>query len=266
MGTSRSSSTPKGGAWSGVKRQATSYLRGGGGGAAPLVGATVAAAGGLERGALGGLAAAQGRARGGGGGSGGAASLGTTAGGLGGFGASVSGGGLDAAVESLGLADLRGRSAIEVIALVAERLSQDADGVLGELLTNALRESLLEAASLVDDASYDDLEASLTEYLQQNGVDGLLEIFLTRYVTDSVWSLLESHAELTGSGENALDGMALAVENACRDHVHEAMDRERSAGSFDSVDWFGGGGREIANDIVTTIEQRLRAVAGGEGE
>jgi hypothetical protein len=231
------------------------------------VGAAVSALGGLERTALGGMSAGGGRARGGsgGGGAAGGASLGGAAVGLGGFGATVAGsGGLDAALNNLGLTNLRGRSAIEVISLVAERLSQEADGVLGELLANALRESLLEAAALVDDASYADLEASLAAYLQQNGVEGLLELFLTRYVTDSVWAILESHAELTGAGESALDGMALAVENACQAHVHEAMDRERHAGSFDSVDWFGTEGRAIADQIIATIEQRLRAAAEEE--
>jgi hypothetical protein len=138
--------------------------------------------------------------------------------------------------------------------------------VLGELLTNALRESLLEAAALVDDASYADLESSLSAFLQQNGVNGLLELFLTRYVADSVWALLESHAEASGKGESALDGMALAVEHACREHVHEAIDREQRAGSFDSIDWFGSGGRAVADQIIETIEQRLQAVAPGEGE
>jgi hypothetical protein len=184
--------------------------------------------------------------------------------GLGAFGAAVAGQGLEGALASFGLGALKGRPAVEVIALIAEHLSQDAGGVLGELLANALRDSLLEAAALVDELSYEDLETSLTDYFQKDGVEGLVELFLTRYVTDSVWALLENHAELTGAGESALDGMSLAVENTCRSHVHEALEAERQAGSFDGVDWFGTGGRGVADRIIQTIEQRLKTIAANE--
>lgn len=244
-----------------MKRRTTAFLGAGGGNAAPIVGATIEAAGGLERQALGGLAAGRSGGSGAGGAGGGSSrqpSLAGAVSGLGGFGTGIATGDLDTAIRGLGLSDLRGRSAIEVIGRVAEHISRDADGVLGELLANALKESLLEAAALVNDTSYEDLEASLTAYLQRDGVDGLVELFLTRYVTDSVWALIENHAQDASSGESALDGMALAVENACREHVRNAIEDERTAGSFESTDWFGGGGQAVAGRIISTIEQRLR--------
>src|SRR6266699_1353573 len=159
MGTSKSLKTPGGKRWRGPKRQLTDHLDGG----SPFD-AQRFVLGAL--GALGGLgmkarttwgegissASASGRVRthatrdgrGGGGVRGGfgrgTAALSGALQGLGGFGTQVVSGGLDTALGSLGLEDLRGRPAADVVARVAEDLSQDATGRQDEVLEAALRD------------------------------------------------------------------------------------------------------------------------------
>ena len=92
MGTSASYGTPSGGEWTSVKRQISATLGGGNTSATPgsIVGGTTSASGGLSfAGGGGGAAATGGRNR-----------IAATVSGIGGFGAAVRDGGLDAALTA----------------------------------------------------------------------------------------------------------------------------------------------------------------------
>src|SRR5579872_2873679 len=184
MGTSGSRATPSGGRWTSVKRRITSSLSSGGtGDASSVVAQTIGAAGGF-----GGF---------GGGGGGGASlrSIGNAIAGLGGFGTAARDAGLDEALRSLGLADLHGKPAIEVVSRVAEHLSQGATETELELLQNALNSAILDAAALDEGTGFDDLEAGLATFLEREGPEGLVELFLTNFVFVYVWSLDEEHVQ-----------------------------------------------------------------------
>src|SRR6266699_266160 len=171
MGTSKSLKTPGGKRWRGPKRQLTDHLDGG----SPFD-AQRFVLGAL--GALGGLgmkarttwgegissASASGRVR-----------THATRDGLGGFGTQVVSGGLDTALGSLGLEDLRGRPAAEVVARVAEYLSQDATGRQAEVLEAALRDTIFDIAAVEDAGSYDDLEGALQSFLDREGLEAFIE-------------------------------------------------------------------------------------------
>jgi hypothetical protein len=266
MGTSSSFSTPSGGKWTPVKTDISGFLSGGNVSPGQIAAGTLTAAGGLAvpsdgatsvegRGGRGG-AAGRGRARR-------QTSVSRTISGLGGFGASVGARGLTEALRTLGLEELRGRPAPEVVARIAEHLSDDAQGLQKELLTTALRDAIFDAAAIEGDLSYENLDASLQAYMNREGIEGLIELFLARYVFDRLWLLIENHADLRAETANSGDLLATAVQSACRAHVHAEMSEYRTNGQLARIDWFGRDGERIGRELVAALEARI---AGTEAE
>lgn len=274
MGTSKGLPTPSGGAWTPVKNDITDSL-GGNSDITPeqIVGGTISAAEGLLGPAVvlprsPGASAAGGsqpvgarrRGTGGGGRAGGRSSraaVGRAVSRLSGFGSVVQSHGLDEGLRSLGLDALSGRPAAEVIAAIADHLAGGAEGLAGEVLANALRESILEAAELAGDPTYENLEAALQEFLRSDGIEGLTELFLANLAFDRVWSLVENHVE-HGSA-TAVDAKALgdALQHCCRTQSHKLVEQLRAEGRFGSVDWFGRDGQRLGNDIAARLEAQL---------
>jgi hypothetical protein len=267
MGTSKSMPTPKGGKWTGVKSDINAFISGNSK-ITPqrIIGSTIAAAGGLPLRSSGGSARASGSGGGGGSYGGGGSSVSRAASGLAGFGSVLGSGGLGDALESLGMEDLRGRPAGEVISKIAEHLSKDVDGLEKDLLRGAIQQAIYNAAELVDDPTYDNLETSLQTYLSQEGVEGLVELFLAQYIFDRVWLLIEDYANKRTEGETDIVNLETAVEHACRSNVHDAVERYKAEGRFDNTDWFGSQGLGVAEALIAGLEQRLRqASRGGAG-
>jgi len=264
MGTSKSMPTPKGGKWTDVKLDINSFMSGDNR-ITPqrIIGSTIAAAGGLP------LRSSSGSTSPSGGGgrniahSGGGSSVARTASHLAGFGSVLGCKGLGQALESLGIEDLRGRPAGEVISKIAERLSEDSNGLEKDVLRGAIQQAIYSAAELVGDPTYEDLEESLQTYLSQEGVEGLVELFLTQYVFDRVWLLIEDHANKRTSGETEITDLETAVEHACRSNVHDEIARYKTEGRFEHTDWCGSEGVGVAQAVVRSLEQRLRQTSRG---
>lgn len=260
MGTSVGLPTPSGGDWTKVKNDITDFL-GGSANVTPdqIVGGTLVASGGL-----GSRPAASGtRGGGGGGGSGGGgrASVGRAASGLGGFGQAVRDRGLDAGLEYLGLGELRGRPAAEVVARISEHLCDGVDGLQGELMMKALQDTILEAAAVEGEAGYQNLGEALQSFLNREGIDGFVGAFLTNYVFDRVWAYIQSHVERRSDGADAATAMETAVERCCRGHVENLMDDLKAAGRFDSIDWFGRGAADFGQEIAADLESRISSLS-----
>ena len=261
MGTSKGKPTPSGGQWTPVKKEITQNLTGNSK-ATPesIVGGTVRALGGL------GLPSSSVRSPGGGGGGGGGGgsggggrAIGGVTSRLGGFGGAFQHGGLDEALGALGLGDLKGKPASEVIAKIAEHLAESDDSLQRDILCDALKDTLVEVAALEEGGAYNDLEAALQAFFDQNGVEGLVQSFLTNYVFDRVWNAVESHAEFKAQGTGA-EALGVAVGQACRSHVESLIKDSKAAGRFDKTDWFGQGGIKLGNDLVAELEGRLRSL------
>lgn len=265
MGTSKSLGTPAGGAWTGVKQSITSVL-GGSTSVTPagIVGATIGAAGGL---AVPSIPSASGGGGGGGSGGGGGvaaagrASVARATSGLAGFGVATRDGGIGAGLQRLGLEELRGRPAAEVVARIAEHLAGETTGLARDVLTMALQDAIFEAARLEGDSSYEALEQSLDSFLSRDGVEGLIALFLSRYVFDRVWVLIESHVDQRSTTNSSRDGLMAGVEAACEANVRALIADYGADGQFGSVDWFGSGGLRLADGLIKDLETRLRAQA-----
>ena len=256
MGTSKGKLTPSGGQWTPVKIEITQYLTGNSN-ATPdrIVGGTVRALGDLGRPSSG----ARSTGNAGGGGGGGGRAIGSVTSRLGGFGGAFQRGGLDEALGSLGLGDLKGKPASEVIAKIAENLAECDDPLQREILCDALKDALIEVAALEDGGAYNDLEAALQAFFDQNGVEGLVQSFLTNYVFDRVWNAVENHAECKAQG-NSAEALGVAVGQACRSHVESLIMETKAAGRFEKIDWFGQSGIKLGNELVTELEGRLRSL------
>jgi hypothetical protein len=278
MGTSKSFKTPASGAWTSPKRQLTDFISGQTGSGAPFDAARfvrsalgalggigmkprAASAGGGDS-SIGSSAAGgvRGRSRrsGGGGSPGGGAALSGAVQGLGGFGTQVVSGGLDTALGSLGLKDLRGRPAAEVVAQVAEYLSRGATGRQAEVLEAALRETIFDIAAVEDTGSYEDLEGALQSFMDREGIEGFIEAFLSQYVFTAVWSYFENHAKSKTDGA-ADEALVSAVESACRSLVSRELKAVRETQQFEGIDWFGTAGQNFADRIVGQLQSNLTA-------
>ncbi|OQC31086.1 MAG: hypothetical protein BWX70_00992 [Verrucomicrobia bacterium ADurb.Bin070] len=275
MGTSKSMPTPTGGKWTDLKAEISSYLAGGSD-VTPhqIIKTTLGAAGGLPvrspggtpRGSVGGGGGRGGGGGGGGGGGRGQTSVGGAVSGLGGFGSALSSGSLGQALTALGMGELEGRPATEVIAKIAEHLSSDCNGLEQDVLRGALQQALLNAAEMMDDLTYENLEASLQDFISREGVEGLLELFLTQYVFDRVWLMVEDYASRRTDSQQQISSLESAVEHACRVNVKEEIAYQKEQGTFSNLDWFGHDGLRVADSLVSDLERRLTESARGGGK
>jgi hypothetical protein len=267
MGTSKSFPTPAGGEWTPLKKDITGHLDGDMK-ATPerILGGAVRALGTLQMPAVsvrgGGAGAAPGRtgSRGGGGGGGGGGAVGRSASRLGGFASAVQSGGLAGGLKVLGLDELKGCSAAEVISRIAEHLAEGADLLQRDLLIDALQNALLEAAALEAEAAYEDLAAALEAFFAANGIEALVQSFLTNYVFDRVWMAVENHAQMKDGAGAGAEALGNAVAQACRSHVESLVSDVKAEGRFDKIDWFGRGGTTLGDELVSELEGRLKAL------
>ncbi len=177
--------------------------------------------------------------------------------GLGGFGAVLVSSNLEKAINSLGLPDLKDKSATEIVSIIAERLSSDVSGIEAEALKKALQDAILEASQLTDEGTYADLEKSLQNFLQQDGIRGLVELFLAEYVFDFTWVFIEKYAQERAKDGKSLEAFMTAHKSICETKVKEKVNEISKSKSFNSVDWFGKEGQQLANTIVSEIQKAL---------
>lgn len=266
MGTSKQFPTPGGGPWTPLKRNISDYLDGNQTVTpAKIVGGTVKALGGLNVPSPGRAVAGAGKheggsrgAGGGGGGGGGRSAVGRATSQLGGFGAAVRDGGLDAGLEVLGLNELKDKPPAEVIDKIADHIAEGADPTQYDLLADALKTTILEVAALGNANGYKDLDSSLQNFLQSKGVEGLVQSYLANYVYGRVWMAVENHVEMKTGGGASAQAMSTAVGNACRSHVESLIQDAKQSGRFDSTDWFGRDGTRLGNELVFELEGRLK--------
>jgi len=90
-------------------------------------------------------------------------------------------------------------------------------------------------------------------------LEGLIELFLTQYVFDRVWLLIEDYVNKRTDSQGDISNMEIAVEQACRSNVHDEIEYHKTNGSFDNLDWFGADGHRVAETVVSGLEDRLRS-------
>jgi hypothetical protein len=266
VGTSKSASTPTGGAWTPLKSEVSRNLSGG---TNPepkkLVAGVISAFGGLTPSPY----ASRGGSSGSGGGSGGGASatsstasrsssrVGSAVANLSGFGQAVSGGGLAAGLASLGLSSLEGKTCAEVIGRVAEHIASTSTGQERELIQNSLNECILDAAALQGDVSYEQLDESITGFLAENGVTGLVELFLSNMAYNIVWYGIENHIDLKAHSADTVTSIQSSIRETCTQSIAAVMKSAAVNNFSNTKDWFGKDGVEAATQIASLVERNL---------
>ena len=179
--------------------------------------------------------------------------------GLGAFGSAVGSRGLTEALRELDLASLEGRPAVEVIARVSERLADGIEGIDAEILKAALNETILEAAQLEQELGYEDLEAGLQAFLQDEGLGGLVELFLAKFVSDLVSAAIFEHIDQRSESASQTEAMLAGIESVCRNKAHTTIQRFQGDGRLNQTDWFGPAGRRLGHEMAESILNELRA-------
>ena len=185
------------------------------------------------------------------------ANVASTVSGLSGFASAVETSGLREGLARLNLLDIEGRSAAEVVGRIADHISEQSTGQQRELLRDALRGAMLEAAQ-IDGGAYEDLEVGIGTYLQENGTEGLVELFLSEFASNLVWYSIESHVEQRSASADEAGALRSAIHVACQNRIRELIAVERARSRFNAIDWFGEEGRRRAQQIVADIEQTLK--------
>lgn len=259
MGTSKSSPTPSGGSWTPLKSEISRGVNSGSLSPERLVSGVIQGFGGLSPSPHSGTG---GGAQGGNGGASrshkAAASVGKSVATLAGFGGAIGSGGLETGLTSLGLQELSGKSPAEVVGRIAEQISSTCKGQQREIVQKALQDTILDAAALAGDGTYQELDSSLQDFIGDSGIEGLVELFLTNLSFDLVWYGLENHIDLKAETVENSSGIQSAVRECCAQQVREAMTQERAIGGINSTDWFGATGAARATQIATRVERTLK--------
>lgn len=131
------------------------------------------------------------------------------------------------------------------------------DGVDAEILKTALNETILEAAQLEQELGYEDLGEGLQAFLTQEGLGGLIEMFLAKFVSDLVTAAIFEHVDQKSESATQTEAMLAGIESVCRSKAHTTIERYRTSGRLNRTDWFGtaghGLGREMAESILTEL-------------
>ena len=149
---------------------------------------------------------------------------------------------------------------MEVIAKVSERLAEGLDGIDGEILKAALSETILEVVQLEEELGYGDLEEAFQAFLNDQGLSGLVEVFLTQFVSDLVAAAIFEHVDQRTESANETEALLAGIESVCRNKAHVVVERYRVDGRLNRADWFGGGGRRVGRELADSILVELRTV------
>jgi hypothetical protein len=241
MGTSSIKPTPSGAGWSQVKREITRYSKG------DVTTTTI-------RSIMSRTSQALSEEREGTGASGfisGAARQGISRGAY--FLETVDGETLLTALEALGIteaANLEGAELLDRIseAIIGGRLTFDQ-----EIATTALRNTLMEILQY----SPEDFESAVRLFLEQEGLPGFIEAFLTKYVFETIWGYLEDAARERILREPNIESLVNALEHLCAYEVETVVQES----NFETVDWLGQEGLSLVDGIGRRISTDLASLA-----
>lgn len=226
MGTSTDHSGGSGGHWRGAKTASTSFAKYGDKRRAErALGRLVQALGGA-----GSVVAASGGAI-------------AAARGLGSLLGTASSEGLDTALKQVGLVDLVGRPANEVVAALVDQLAGSGDNQEGQAARSAACDVFEDLAKEAN--SYEDLAAALTN---ADAIGTILELFLTSYIYWLLLPVIEERLE-------RLDDPTLRAkrEGEVRDVVGAMVELNISKGGFDSARWPQATDEEVQSLLRETL-------------
>jgi len=158
--------------------------------------------------------------------------------------------GFNTALAQLGITDAAALSGVEIIdritqALVDGRLSLDQ-----EIANTALRETLLEILGVEQES----FQQAVETFMDTSGITGFVETFLARYIIERIWQHIAEAARDRIGTEAEIGALYSGIESLCRVTVNQKIAAMSETRGFANIDWFGGDGRSMANQIADDIQ------------
>lgn len=167
---------------------------------------------------------------------------------LGGFLTGAQQAGLSQALEAEGLGELIGQTPTRVFRGLADHFIGNGSVLEDDIVREALLELRLELFGKCD--TYPDLEMSLSELLQSDGVDSVIRRFFgmciyKRFETHSTERLLKQ----VSGGVRAVKRLLREIKN----YIFAKLDVRTHGREFTDVDWRGAEGENISQDILASV-------------
>jgi hypothetical protein len=166
--------------------------------------------------------------------------------------AAISSEGFDAGLRRLVQGLDTSRPATEVVSAVAQHLTRETSGLKGDILRKAVQETMLDAAGLGRGLEELNAKAGLEKFLCKRGTAGLLELFLSSYVFNTVW--IRSQEAVRGkSGSRSLSKSMLGIQRFCTAAVRSVVTEWQAERKLEDLAVH----RRSADTLIKTIETRL---------
>ncbi|HYR84752.1 MAG TPA: hypothetical protein VE422_11800 [Terriglobia bacterium] len=143
--------------------------------------------------------------------------------------------------------------AIDAVEQIAANLSRAVLGFEGDVLRKSLQEALLDAAGPGYDPEGPSLESELSRFLQTKGKKGFLELFLARYVFNTVWIRIHDAVQTQIPDERLFATTMYEVESLCRSLVKSVLDEWETEGKLDQLERDS----HIAESLIRRLEDSL---------
>ena len=143
--------------------------------------------------------------------------------------------------------------ALSVVEQVAANLSRTILGLQGDVLRKSLQEALLDAAGPGYEPDGPDLEAGLSVFLQKKGTKGFLELFLSRYVFNTVWIRIQDAVQMQIQDQRLFTTTMHELDSLCRSLVKTVLDEWERDGKLDQLH----SDRQIAESLIRRLEDSL---------
>jgi len=156
--------------------------------------------------------------------------------------------GLSQALDAEGLGELIGQTPTQVFRGLADHFIGNGSVLEDDIVREALFELRLELFGDCD--TYPDLETSLSELLQRDGVDSVIRRFFgiciyKRFETHSTERLLKQ----VSGGVRAVKRLLREIRN----YISAKLDVRTHGREFTDIDWRGAEGENIAQDILASV-------------
>ncbi len=144
------------------------------------------------------------------------------------------------------------RPPTEVIAAVAQHLTREIIGLKADILRKAVQETMLDAAGLGYGPEELNVKIGLEKFLRKRGATGLLELFVSSYVFNTLWIRIQEGVRAK-SGSRSLSKSMLDMQRFCTAVVRSVVAEWQTDGKLEAL----ATKKRLAAAFMKAIEARL---------
>jgi hypothetical protein len=144
------------------------------------------------------------------------------------------------------------RPGMEIVSAIVEHLTKHISGLKGDILRKAAHEALLDAAGLGYGPERLNVRVGLEKFLKKRGPRKILELFLSRYVFNTIWIQVQDTMRQQVGGQSLGKSM-LPLERLCVSAVKSVLDEWETEGKLEGL----ARKRRLGALLMRTIASRL---------